>query len=144
MKKYSKIILNLIIVLLVFLLIYARFINPISIFKVVSGSMSPEIMEGDVIITKKCKSYEVGDIITFFNDEEIITHRINAIIGEDYYTKGDSNNTVDLETIKTDQIYGKVIFHFHSIFGNYQNSSSKYTDLQTFHVNAEMEDLCQN
>ena len=124
-----------------------KFINPkkinsllgYSILNVISGSMSPEINEGDIIIIKKYKNYEVGDIITFSSNDEIITHRIYSIIDDYYFTKGDANNTIDLEPIEFNQIYGKVIFHFNSFIQNLQHSSSKYTDLQTFHVYGEIE-----
>ena len=97
-----------------------------SCLKVISGSMEPEIKIGDNIIIKKCKNYEEGDIITFISNDEIITHRISSIIDDNYYTKGDANNCNDLEPIKINQIFGKVVFHFNSIMNNSFLTKSKY------------------
>ena len=52
-----------------------------AIYDVLSNSQSPEISEGDLIVIKGCREYEVGDIITFqkYGIPFTITHRILAI-----------------------------------------------------------------
>lgn len=66
-----------------------------------------------------------GDIITFY-DEELdadVTHRIVEVGENDYYTKGDYNNTRDLNTVKKENIIGKVVFNSFTlgyIFVNYR------------------------
>ena len=103
--------------------------------------MAPEIMEGEDIIIKKSEDYEIGDIITFSCNDEIITHRIVSIENNNlYYTKGDLNNTIDLEPIEKDKIYGKVIYHFKGLIPTRYYSSSKYVDSKTFHIYGEIED----
>jgi len=82
-----------------------------------SGSMEPAIKTGSLVFVKPSKEYNVGDIITFnkINTKEPVTHRIKQIEEVDsteiYTTKGDANNTLDLDKILGGQIIGKVIFH---------------------------------
>lgn len=85
------------------------------IYRVVSGSMEPNIKIGDVIIIKKQKNYDIGDIVTYIgNDESFITHRIVLISGDEITTKGDANNTNDI-SINKQQIIGKLVLKIHSI-----------------------------
>ena len=77
-------------------------------YVVLTGSMIPEIMPKDVVVTKKreAKDLEVGDIITFLSSDPrlsniIVTHRIKAKYYDattnryTFQTKGDNNNTAD-------------------------------------------------
>ena len=85
----------------------------IQILKVQSNSMSPEFRKEDIIVIKKEKEYEVGDIITFkTKDGNLITHRIIEKNENEFITKGDNNNTKDEEKITSSCIQGKVIFVF--------------------------------
>lgn len=79
-----------------------------SFFKVATGSMAPSINENDIILVKEKASYNVGDIITYKENDAYITHRVISI-GVDYViTKGDANNTSD-DPINKDAILGLVI-----------------------------------
>lgn len=134
MRKVLKFIFYSFILSIIVNIIYVKFINHqkilslygFSSLKVITGSMYPEIKIGDNIIIKKCKKYNVGDIITFEKNNEIITHRIDSIDGGKFFTKGDANNSIDLEPITIDKIYGKVIFKYNSFFPNLFYSFSKY------------------
>ena len=77
-------------------------------FEIVSGSMSPTIEKGDMIIVKLDTDYKVGDIISFKDEDSIITHRIIEINDDKIVTKGDSNNTTD-NPITKDKIVGKTV-----------------------------------
>lgn len=80
---------------------------------VVSGSMSPTIEVNDMVVIKACDSYEVDDIVTFYDSSagEYITHRIIKISDSGTYTtQGDANNTQDDFSVTNDAIVGKVIF----------------------------------
>lgn len=92
-------------------------------YVVLTGSMVPEIMPMDVVITKKRspEELEVGDIITFLSSDSrlsniIVTHRIknkyyDATTGKyTFQTKGDANNTVDFALAEDYNIIGEVIF----------------------------------
>lgn len=80
--------------------------------EVVSGSMEPTILVGDIIVIDvNDKNYQLGDIITFYEDDSFITHRIIFIDGEQVITKGDNiNNNTEDDPISKDQILGKYKF----------------------------------
>jgi len=95
------------------------------LFVVESGSMSPRIKIGSVLLVqptsqvKKIASpvpmpvFEKGDIVTYLAGKDTITHRIVAVEGTDgqftYQTKGDVNKAADLEKVSEKQVLGKVI-----------------------------------
>ena len=92
-------------------------------YVVLTGSMIPEIMPKDVVITKKreAKELEPGDIITFLSSDVrlsniIVTHRIKAKYFDSttgkytFQTKGDANNTVDFTLAEDTNVIGEVIF----------------------------------
>ena len=86
-------------------------------FTVLTGSMEPTIMTGDLIITKETLPQEikVGDVITFgsLNSNNITTHRVKEIIHEEgkikYITQGDANNVQDPSPVPEEVLIGKVI-----------------------------------
>ncbi|HYH35150.1 MAG TPA: signal peptidase I [Nocardioides sp.] len=84
---------------------------------VLSGSMVPTYDPGDVVIVRPTDAEElqVGDVITFqpvSGDPRLTTHRIDAIAygneGQEYVTKGDANDSVDLAPVAPDQVRGEV------------------------------------
>ncbi len=84
-------------------------------FLVLSGSMEPAIMTGDIIVSRAQPIYAINDVVTFRNtDNRIVTHRITEIAkktaGAEYSTKGDANRSEDFDTITFGQIIGKVVF----------------------------------
>lgn len=89
---------------------------------IISGSMRDELDVYDLVISRECERYNVGDIITFYipaedddsnNDEgtwKLYTHRIKTI-GEGYYrTKGDANLEADKWKVDKDNVVGKVVY----------------------------------
>ena len=79
-----------------------------SIFSVATGSMEPAISQNDIIIIKNKEDYFMDEIVTFKSDRAYITHRIVAKRGDVFVTKGDANNTKDVEIDKS-AIIGKVV-----------------------------------
>jgi signal peptidase len=88
------------------------------VLSVVSGSMEPAIMTGDVIVVKPLgpgQAVQEGDVITYRTRENanmLITHRVVGAIlvnGQPaaYVTKGDANPDQDLSTIALDQVVGR-------------------------------------
>lgn len=82
-------------------------------YNITTNSMEPNINKGDIILIKKPKKEEkikIGDVISFKNDGQIITHRIVDISDTNgvkrYITKGDNNNVPDLQKISFEQIEG--------------------------------------
>jgi len=55
-----------------------------------SGSMKPEIIPGDLVLVRKADSINVGDIAVFRIGDETICHRVFEIRGDRVFTKGDS------------------------------------------------------
>lgn len=110
--------------LIAVLFILAFFLVGIKLFgfmpySVLSGSMEPTFPTGSMIYVKEVDaiSLEEGDIITFkLSGQTPITHRIVKIVnhGENhefsFQTKGDSNNMVDGNLVKADQVIGKAMF----------------------------------
>ena len=122
-EKLIKIILNIVIAFISILVILAiyNFIQlnilkqsyntffGFSIFNISSGSMKETIQINDIIIVKEEEKMKKGDIITFFQDDQIITHRIIEILDDgSFITKGDANNSKDSKVNKQNVI-GKVI-----------------------------------
>lgn len=81
-----------------------------SMLIVASPSMTGAIEAGDAIIIKNSDSYAVGDVITYFPEDESfsVTHRIVRMEGDKFYTKGDANQSEDSDPVLIEQIVGKV------------------------------------
>ena len=84
-------------------------------YVITTNSMEPELKKDDVVVIKKAKADNLkqGDIITFKQNGETITHRIVHIDdiedGKLYITKGDNNNVQDEQGLRFDQIEGKLV-----------------------------------
>lgn len=87
--------------------------NGVRFYAVESGSMSPAIHSGDLVIdapTTVATTYQVGDVITFHPTPGFTTtHRVVAVDTAGITTKGDANSTADLGQIPTASISGRVI-----------------------------------
>lgn len=82
---------------------------------IISGSMTPGIDIGDMVIVKKARPEEIkkGDVIQFIRqDKKIVTHRVLDIVknvANPYYvTKGDANNIKD-DPVKFTNLKGKMV-----------------------------------
>ena len=79
-----KIIISLSIIIILIIVIYFKFIKKNKIIDlfgykfliVLTGSMEPEIEAGSFVIIKKCKDYNINEIITYEENSSFITHRI--------------------------------------------------------------------
>ena len=92
-----------------------------SFFRVMTGSMEPEIPVNSMIVVEKVDSreLEIGDVISFFSRDpslygEVNTHRILEIQEQDgelvFLTKGDANNVSDQYLTLEEDIIGKVVW----------------------------------
>lgn len=79
---------------------------------VMSGSMEPTIPVGSMAITMKQDTYEVGDVIMYWNSDYnlYILHRIVEDTPNGFITQGDANANPDSQFVKHYQIVGKCIF----------------------------------
>lgn len=82
---------------------------------VLSGSMSPALKAGDLIVIKYTapKSIAIGDVITYRVDEDTtVTHRVINKADENgktiFKTKGDANNVEDWRIVSSDQLVGSL------------------------------------
>lgn len=123
LKKVTRIVVNIFTCLLLFVLalvIYGKIVITFTdngypnyfgytFFEVASGSMEPALNINDIILVHiSDKDLKKGDIIAFYNEKTVITHRILFIDGKVITVKGDNNNVVD-KPITFDQVIGKVI-----------------------------------
>ncbi|MBQ3562046.1 MAG: signal peptidase I [Clostridia bacterium] len=107
-----------------------------SVFRVVTGSMEPEIPVGALLTSKQVEIEEIkeNDIICFKSNEfgqgpKIITHRVIAIYTNPdgtiaLQTKGDANPVVDGALVSEKQLIGLVT--------NYTGDGSKMAELIRF------------
>ena len=82
---------------------------------IASGSMTPNINKGDVVIIEKTNKYdeiEVGQVMAYKYNNVIVVHRVIRKINDDgsyyFYTKGDNNLDEDNYPIKEDMVIGVV------------------------------------
>ena len=130
LKKIANVLLTVVIILLAVIIAFTMFVRitgntptlfGYSIFRVSTGSMEPELMVGDVILTKEVddvNSLEVGEVITYRGTigeyaDMLITHQIVKAPyvenGTTYVvTKGIANEIED-SPVPVDKITGKLV-----------------------------------
>jgi len=128
-KKVIKYILTPIMAIILLLCIYIAYQKLIlkspnielfgyKVYIVLTGSMEPVIKPNDLVIVKKISQEKLkeGDIITFNTNgtNTTVTHRIKEKVEKDgvtyYKTKGDNNNSEDIELVKYENIQGVYSF----------------------------------
>lgn len=85
-------------------------------FIVLTGSMSPTIEVGDLIVVKDVtpKDIQENDVITFKSksSDNITTHRVKEVLNDSgnisYITKGDANNIEDPIPVESEVLLGRV------------------------------------
>lgn len=124
--KFIKVIVWIFVLLVIFVILVQRiFNNQVSIgsyrmFTVVTGSMEPVYKVGEVVISKEVdpSTIKKGDDVVYLGEkndfkDKIVTHRVIKIEKKDneYYftTKGIANDYSD-PVIRSNQIYGKVVY----------------------------------
>ena len=85
------------------------------IYTVISGSMEPEIPVGSLVYVEGIAPEDVqeNDVIAFYGGRDanaIITHRVveNRIIMGEFITKGDANQTNDMNPVQYENLLGRV------------------------------------
>jgi len=119
--NFVYIILAVIVIILIYNIIQLSILNKpymnlfgYSFFEVKTGSMSGTMEIGDIIIVKITNDVKKDDIVTYEEEQSLITHRIIDIKENTITTKGDANNTQD-EPIEKERVIGKVVHIFKNI-----------------------------
>ena len=145
-KIFKYIILTILIILFIINLILSfeenTHIFGIYMFNIVSESMEPTLNINDVVVVQKCEPSQLQkeDIITFKQEERVISHRIIDIKKEKgiikFETKGDNNEIPDSDLVEVGQIYGKVRFSIRKIGNivNYIQNARGFINIAIFAV----------
>ena len=97
-----------------------------SVFRVMTGSMEPEIREDSLLVVKKTPPEDIvpGDIISFFSPDPMLegavnTHRVARIEKENgrtqFITKGDANVIEDIYPTDASALVGRVVFQSYGL-----------------------------
>ena len=119
MKRFFHITGSVLLTLLI--LICIPFTAPkafgLSIYEVITDSMTPEFPVGSVIYveTEEPENIKVDDVITFSigtDTSQVMTHRVVAIDDENqtFTTKGDANKDVDVSPVAFQRLLGKPVY----------------------------------
>ena len=92
-----------------------------SVFRVMTGSMEPEIREDSLLVVKKTPPEDIapGDVISFFSPDPMLegavnTHRVVRVEKENgrtqFITKGDANVIEDTYPTDASALVGRVVF----------------------------------
>ena len=104
-----------ILVIIVACLAFVYFSPDYNIHTVMSESMKPAINMGDMIITGPPngplgQGIQPGTIVTYRNENELITHRVLSIDGETLVTKGDATEDADPWPVSISSVTGTHLF----------------------------------
>jgi signal peptidase len=76
-----------------------------------SGSMEPKIQTGGIVLVDKSdRALAIGDVGSFRDQGEVITHRVVAMRNGGYVTRGDANHSDDQTLRKPADVVGKEFF----------------------------------
>ncbi|MFC1988742.1 signal peptidase I, partial [Chloroflexota bacterium] len=110
-SRFVLIIMGLVVAGLAFI----YFMDGYNLYLVRSGSMTPAIHVGDVIITGPLDSQilggvKPGTIVTYEREKELITHRVLAMDGNALVTKGDATEGPDPWSVSMSDVKGVFLF----------------------------------
>lgn len=102
------------------------------LYTVISGSMEPEIPVGSLVYIKGMEPQDVEekDVIAFYGGRDtsaIITHRVveNRVVMGEFITKGDANQTEDMNPVDYDEFIGRVELSIPTVGGIAQSLTSR-------------------
>ena len=102
-------------ILLLASLAFLYFAPGYDMYIVRSGSMTPAINTGDLVITGPLNGLiggevEVGKVVTYQHGHELITHRVQSVHGNTIATKGDALEDPDPWSVTLDMVKGVYLF----------------------------------
>lgn len=97
-----------------------------SVFRVMTGSMEPEIRSDSLLVVKKTPPEDIapGDVISFFSPDPMLegavnTHRVVRVEKENgrtqFITKGDANVIEDTYPTDASALVGRVVFQSYGL-----------------------------
>ncbi|HWQ16619.1 MAG TPA: signal peptidase I [Sulfolobales archaeon] len=110
-RKIASIVADISIFVLIILISYSLYANIVPLV-VISGSMEPTISMGDIALVVKIRNpseVRVGDIIAFWNENQIVIHRVVGITENGFITKGDALPSPDPFIVEKNTVIGKAI-----------------------------------
>jgi signal peptidase len=96
----------------------ALWIKGYRLYVVHTGSMTPTLRPGDLVVDGPAGAVAPGEVITFRHSDlttDVVTHRVTAVTPAGITTKGDANRTPDAWTIRPDQVRGRVVGTLHGL-----------------------------
>ncbi len=78
------------------------------------NSMEPKIHQGDLVLARQRSAYGVGDVVLFYSPVlgRHVLHRIVAVDGDRFVTKGDHNGYRDPERVLRSRVQGEAALLF--------------------------------
>ncbi len=78
---------------------------------VVSGSMSPAVEVGDVVLAapQPQEQLQAGDVVVLQTGTGRLTHRLVGVTAAGWQTQGDANPTPDSDPARPEQVLGRVV-----------------------------------
>ncbi len=110
-KKILSLIADISILAIIVLISYSLYAGIVPLV-VISGSMEPTIGMGDIALIVRVRNLSdirVGDVIAFWNENQIVVHRVIDIVRGGFITKGDANPSPDPFIVNRDFVVGRVI-----------------------------------
>ena len=125
LKKIVHILANICYVLIgVYVLVCIPLLFKFKPLVVLTGSMEPTYKVGSVIYYKETgiDNINENDVITFkTKNGTVVTHRVYAKNNDIFTTKGDANDSPDVESVSYDNVLGKVSKISVPYIGHYVN-----------------------
>ena len=77
---------------------------------VTGGSMLPAIWPGDIVTVQQCAARDLrpGEVVSFWRDSFLVTHRVKSLRGEWIATRGDSAHAED-PLVSSGDLLGRVV-----------------------------------
>ncbi|MEM4485133.1 MAG: signal peptidase I [Sulfolobales archaeon] len=79
---------------------------------IISGSMEPALGIGDIALILRIRNpseVNIGDVIAFWYEKQVLIHRVINITGDGFVTKGDAVSSPDPFEVKTNHLIGRVV-----------------------------------
>lgn len=110
-KNISKFVNVFVILIMLVIVLLTSGVFKYYFLSIGSGSMTPNINKGDVVIVEKLKENELekikkGDVLVYQKENQVIVHRVTEVNNDTFKTKGDNNDEEDVWVVNKKDIIG--------------------------------------